>query len=149
MTHISTLNTAESLPYAGDVRADDAWQFMKHHVCALIDVRTPKEWSSVGVVDTSDAQSTNILLSLLFDNGVSNPDFATQLAHHVPDKDMPLFFLCKIGGRSARAAALATEMGYHHAYNIAHGFEGIEDSAGLRGTINGWKAEGLPWNMVR
>jgi len=30
---------------------------------------------------------------------------------------------------------------------VAEGFEGHHDSQGHRGTVSGWKAEGLPWRQ--
>ena len=38
-----------------------------------------------------------------------------------------------------------TAMGYERCYNIASGFEGDPDMNGHRGTVNGWKVEGMPW----
>ncbi|MEM7686023.1 MAG: rhodanese-like domain-containing protein, partial [Pseudomonadota bacterium] len=34
-----------------------------------------------------------------------------------------------------------------HCTNVAEGFEGDLDADGHRGTINGWKAHGLPWRQ--
>ena len=36
-------------------------------------------------------------------------------------------------------------LGYQHAYNILGGFDGKGDDKGQRGTVEGWKASGLPW----
>jgi rhodanese-related sulfurtransferase len=41
---------------------------------------------------------------------------------------------------------LLADAGYT-TYNVANGFEGQIDAAGHRGTLNGWKAEDLPWRQ--
>ena len=38
-----------------------------------------------------------------------------------------------------------TAAGYARCYNVAGGFEGPRDAEGHRGTVEGWKAAGLPW----
>jgi rhodanese-related sulfurtransferase len=58
---------------------------------------------------------------------------------------VPLFVLCRSGGRSAAAAQFLTEAGYQQVCNIDEGFEGVRDAAGHRNTVNGWRARGLPW----
>ena len=49
------------------------------------------------------------------------------------------------GGSVAAQAAQAA--GFPHAFNVADGFEGPVDAACHRGTVAGWKAEGLPWRQ--
>jgi adenylosuccinate synthase len=44
-------------------------------------------------------------------------------------------------GQAAQAAVTP------HAFNVADGFEGPVDAEGHRGTVAGWKAEGLPWRQ--
>jgi len=38
-----------------------------------------------------------------------------------------------------------TRLGFSRAYNLAGGFEGMHDPARHRGSVDGWKAAGLPW----
>lgn len=76
-----------------------------------------------------------------------NPVFAQELQRVVGDKHMALFFLCRTGGRSQEAAIAMTQVGYTRCYNVTDGFEGPADGNGQRGTIAGWKAEGLPWGQ--
>ncbi len=54
-------------------------------------------------------------------------------------------FLCRSGGRSHHAAALATHEGFRECYNVLEGFEGDRDASGHRNTVGGWRAAGLPW----
>ena len=49
--------------------------------------------------------------------------------------------------RSLAAAEAAQAAGFPHAYNVADGFEGPPDGDGHRGTVAGWKADGLPWRQ--
>ena len=37
--------------------------------------------------------------------------------------------------------------GHQMRFNLADGFEGPIDAEGHRGTVAGWKAEGLPWRQ--
>ena len=48
------------------------------------------------------------------------------------------------GGRVEQAAAAA---GFQECYNVAGGFEGDPNDQGHRGTVNGWKVDGLPWRQ--
>ena len=61
------------------------------------------------------------------------------------DRDAPLLFLCRSGVRSKAAAIAMTQQGFTACYNIANGFEGDSDPTRHRGTVSGWKVEGLPW----
>jgi rhodanese-related sulfurtransferase len=54
-------------------------------------------------------------------------------------------FLCRSGVRSRDAAIAMTAAGFKACYNVASGFEGDKDAAGHRGTVSGWKVDGLPW----
>jgi hypothetical protein len=38
-----------------------------------------------------------------------------------------------------------TAAGFSKCFNVATGFEGSPDAEGHRGTVDGWKVEGLPW----
>ena len=54
--------------------------------------------------------------------------------------------MCRTGGRSHNAAAIAAEMGFAEAYNMLEGFEGEANADKQRTLINGWKHAGLPWS---
>ncbi|GAB4147092.1 MAG: rhodanese-like domain-containing protein [Sphingomonadales bacterium] len=133
--------------YAGDIGPLEAWRILEadsHSV--LIDVRTDAEWSFVGVPDLSPVGRQPLLLSWqVFPSMARNPEFEAALAGAAPDPARPMLFLCRSGARSAAAAAAMTAAGYSHCYNIAGGFEGDRDATGHRGTVNGWKVDGLPW----
>lgn len=71
-----------------------------------------------------------------------NPDFAAVVAANFPP-DSQLLIGCKMGGRSAQAAALLEASGYTNVANVAGGFSGARDPFG-RVQAPGWKDAGLP-----
>ena len=75
-----------------------------------------------------------------------NPEFLKQLEQEV-EKESPVLFICRSGGRSHNAAMMALQAGYSEAYNVLEGFEGDKDTAGHRNTKGGWRAAGLPWTQ--
>ena len=135
--------------YAGDVLPQQAWDLLKEDGSAtLVDVRTVPEWTFSGVPDLSSLGKEVIMLSWQFYPSMQvNDKFVEQLERCIIDKDTPLLFLCRIGGRSLSAAKAMAEAGYTKCYNIADGFEGSVDAHKHRGTVAGWKAEALPWEQ--
>lgn len=132
--------------YAGDVTPSEALDAVRTNERAVIvDVRTLAEWNFVGLPDFGRPVVT--IEWNLFPSGKSNPDFLAQLREAEVEDDQPVYFLCRSGARSAAAATAATAAGYSDAFNIAGGFEGDPDADGRRGSVNGWKAEGLPWRQ--
>lgn len=134
--------------YAGDVAPLEAWRELRENPDArLIDVRTPEEWAYVGIVDTRELNRECIFVPWLFYPRMTpNPDFVEQVQRAAtPQKDTPMYFLCRSGYRSAYAAQTFAQLGYTRCYNIAEGFEGDLDAHKHRATTNGWKVAGLPW----
>jgi len=133
--------------YAGDINAAEAWKMIKDNQAALIDVRTLPEWTFVGIPDLRPLKENAHFISWqIYPHMQLDPSFVQKVVEHIgPDKDRPLLFLCRSGGRSAAAASAMTQYGYTKCYNIAHGFEGDKDEKGKRGRLNGWKVEGQPW----
>lgn len=81
----------------------------------IIDVRTPEEFASGHI---EDAVNINI-----FDE-----NFKKEL--EAIDKDKAVSVYCKVGGRSAKAAAIMKEIGFNEVYD-------------LQGGIKNWEKEGL------
>jgi rhodanese-related sulfurtransferase len=133
--------------YAGDVTPSEAWKMLGEDKSArLVDVRTRPEWSFVGVPDLSRVGKRTLFLSWQDYPAMQiNPDFVAELAKAVPDRQTPLFFLCRSGARSKAAAMAVTAAGYARCFNVSEGFEGNLDDERHRGKIGGWKAAGLPW----
>ena len=133
--------------YKGDVTPKEAWDVLARDKSAvLVDVRTLAEWKCVGVVDLSGLSKNSILIEWVsFPDGVPNTAFLSELSQAVPNKDTPIYFLCRGGIRSVGAAIAATDVGFRHSYNILEGFEGTPDEFGRRGRKTGWQGLSLPW----
>lgn len=136
--------------YAGDVTPSEAWSTLSGSETAqLVDVRTQPEWAFSGVPMLSNINKNVKMISWkIYPNFELNSRFIEQLEAAVPDKSVPLYFLCKTGGRSTDAAIAATAAGYTQCYNIEGGFEGDINTNHQRGQINGWKAARLPWQQA-
>lgn len=133
--------------YAGDVSPQQAWELLgSDRRALLVDVRTPAEWNYVGVPDLASLGRKPVFVPwMLFPSMQVNPDFATQLESVGIDPDVPLVFICRSGARSRAAAMAMTARGFSRCYNVSTGFEGDPDGARHRGTVSGWKFDGLPW----
>jgi rhodanese-related sulfurtransferase len=129
-----------NLPYAGALTPREAFEVLQANPTALlVDVRTQAELALVGRVPAA----VNIEWAF-YPGMVPNPDFAKQLAAQL-DKDLPLIFMCRTGGRSHSAALVAQQLGFTQVYNMLEGFEGEANTLQQRTTINGWKHAGLTW----
>jgi rhodanese-related sulfurtransferase len=74
-----------------------------------------------------------------------NQNFVEHLENAGLGREAPLLFMCRSGARSRAAAIAMTARGFKNCYNVASGFEGDADRTRHRGTVSGWKVEGLPW----
>ncbi len=142
--------SSDMLAGVPDVSVQEAWAALKDQPHSmLIDVRTEPEWAFSGRPDLSSLGKDTVLLSWrLYPDFELNMTFVNHLGGLIGDKETPLYFLCKTGGRSRDAAEVMLAEGYTQCFNIAHGFEGDPNDQAQRGSINGWKAEGLPWQQV-
>lgn len=139
--------------YAGDITPRQAWEILaQDRAAVLVDVRSRPEWSFVGIPDLSTIGKKPLLVAWQHwtPNAqgavmVANAAFAEELAAVAPTKDAPVIFLCRSGARSRAAAITMTKLGYSRAFNLAGGFEGAHDPSRHRGSVDGWKAAGLPW----
>lgn len=135
--------------YAGDVPPRKAWEMLESDPGAvLVDVRTPAEWGYVGVPDLSSLGKQPVFVPwVLYPNMDLNVRFMDQIVESGVPVDAPVLLLCRSGVRSKAAAVAMTRLGYSACYNIAHGFEGDPDGERHRGTVSGWKVDGLPWRQ--
>ena len=140
---------SSSLPYAGDISAEEAWEKLAGNPGAqLVDVRTLAEWNFVGVPDLSSlGRQVQCIEWQQFPTGMRNPGFVAEATKVLGDKGVPVMMLCRSGARSRAAAIALTEAGYAQAFNVAGGFEGDIDGEGHRGNQDGWKAANLPWRQ--
>lgn len=135
MNALPHVPTAPLNAYAGDVTPTQAWEALAADVTAqLVDVRTIPEWQA-GSPDLSEIEKTAHYISLKHAPDYAyNSNFLPEVAAALLDKETPIYFMCKGGGRSASAAAALTELGYKKCYNIIGGFEGKEPIPGWRTT---------------
>lgn len=133
------------------ISVGDTWSRLESDPASvLIDVRTAAEWTYVGLPDLSPLGKKPALVEWQsFPDNRPNSDFVGRLAEALAslraDQGTELFFLCRSGVRSLRAAQAMTAAGYTRCRNVADGFEGPLDAGRHRGTVSGWKAGGLPW----
>lgn len=137
--------------YLADATPEETWEALSKEADAvLVDVRTAAEWNYVGLPDVSKVDAPLLRIEWQsFPSGITNAAFVETLGDALEgvggSHDAPLYFICRSGARSASAAAAMTAAGYSRCYNVAGGFEGGRDAKGHRGTVEGWKAAGLPW----
>jgi rhodanese-related sulfurtransferase len=135
------------MSYAGELKPTDAWKLLAEDKQAqLVDVRTRPEWMFVGLPDLAGLGKKTLLQSWqVFPAMEIDGNFAAAVSQQIPDRDTPILFLCRSGGRSRAAALAMSVVGYRKCYNVAEGFEGNPDAERHRGKSSGWKAAGLPW----
>lgn len=132
--------------YAGDLSPSEAWKLLCDDARAvLVDVRTPPEWAYVGVPDLAGIGKKPMLIPWLeFPTMQVNQRFVAEAGRDVA-AETPVLLLCRSGVRSKAAAIALTAAGFGPCYNIAGGFEGDPNPERHRGTVSGWKVDGLPW----
>ncbi|MBQ0131793.1 MAG: rhodanese-like domain-containing protein [Comamonas sp.] len=141
MTAITTPSSFQACaPYAGDIAAPVAWDWVQSGQAVLVDVRTDAERAWVGQVPGAVAIAWKQWPAM-----AHNPDFDAQLQAAVPAGGK-VVLLCRSGVRSVAAATRAAQLGFE-AYNILEGFEGEVDAHGQRGHLGGWRKQGLPWHQ--
>ena len=134
-----------------DVPVKKVWEVLGADPKAvLIDVRTRAEWAYVGLPTLAEVGKDVLLVAWDdFASGEVIPDFAGRLAAVLDgkgvDKAAPLYFICRSGARSRKAAIAATAAGHARCFNVELGFEGLLGPDRHRATAGSWKAEGLPW----
>lgn len=138
--------------YAGDPTVSEAWMALAEEPASvLVDVRTRAEWTFVGVPDLSPLGKEPVFAewqafpSMQADEARFVDQVSAELRRRGLAANAPVYFLCRSGQRSASAARAMTAAGHTPCFNVAGGFEGRLDAARHRGTIEGWKAAGLPW----
>jgi len=125
----------------------------------FIDVRTQAEVQFVGHPASLDANIPFRFLDpeLRHDGRsayrmVSNENFANEVRRLMIDLKMgenaPIFLICRSGGRSAAAVDILADAGFTNVWNVVDGFEGGKDQSTGHRTVEGWRAEGLPWSYT-
>ena len=114
----------------------------------LIDVRTKPEWIYVGVPDLSSINKKVIFVSWqVYPEMGTNKFFENQILESNIKKDNNLYFICRSGNRSNKAAEFLTSRGFSHCFNVIDGFEGKLNHERQRALIDGWQFNNLPWKQ--
>ena len=128
-----------------------AYQLMQDNPSALlVDVRSDMEFLMIGHpkgamhVPWIDEPDWNV-----------NPDFVKDVRRLLLGRvsgdacgNAPVILICRSGNRSDDAAKALIEDGLTDVFVIKEGFEGPLDDNHHRGTICGWRFDGLPWEQV-
>jgi rhodanese-related sulfurtransferase len=132
-----------------NIHPRQVWEALQANPDArLVDCRTDVEWNFVGVPDLAEIQQDPILIPWqVYPSMQVNTGFAEQMKRAGLEPRHHVYFICRSGVRSLAAARAAQAAGFPNAYNVADGFEGPVDPERHRGTLAGWKADGLPWRQ--
>jgi rhodanese-related sulfurtransferase len=121
----------------------EAYAFLQQHCDAvLVDCRSEMEYLFVGHpqgahhVAWNDGPDWDI-----------NPHFVGQVKK-VASMNRPVVLICRSGQRSVAAGVALENAGFSDVYNVLEGFEGPLDDEHHRGTVGGWRKEGLPWEQT-
>ncbi|WP_200762772.1 rhodanese-like domain-containing protein [Nitrosophilus alvini] len=90
---------------------------LKKQKVPIIDIRTPQEWKSTGIIPGSR-------LIMFFDErgGYDLNRFMKEFAKVVPSKDMPFVLVCRTGSRTKVVGNfLADKLGYKKAADLGGG----------------------------
>lgn len=109
----------------------------------LIDCRTSVEFYYVG----HPVDAINIEWNTAPDFEL-NPQFDDEVLRMAGRKDRPIILICRSGKRSVDAGLALEKQGFTNVANVLEGFEGELDPEHHRGTLGGWRKEGLPWRQV-
>ncbi len=127
----------------GHLTSPEAWEFLKQHPEAkLIDIRSSMEFLFIG----HPTGCTHIGWMEEPDWDI-NPNFVEEIKAVQGDDNTPIVMICRSGNRSEKAGHQLLEAGLVNIYHISDGFEGDRDDSNHRGTLNGWRFHGLPWEQ--
>ncbi|MGC1816499.1 MAG: rhodanese-like domain-containing protein [Casimicrobiaceae bacterium] len=121
----------------------EAFDFLHQHPQAvMIDCRSEMEYLFVG----HPAGAHHVAWNEAPDWEV-NPHFVGQVKK-VASMNRPIVLICRSGQRSTAAGEELEKAGFGEVYNVLDGFEGPLDDDHHRGTVGGWRKEGLPWEQT-
>lgn len=131
--------------------AKQAWKLLQDDPRAvLVDIRSTMEFLFVG-------HASHALHVAWIDEPewTVNPHFITDVRKvmlggataHGDISGAPVILICRSGKRSIDAGTALLDAGFSKVYNVNEGFEGDLDEHRQRGTVNGWRFHGLPWEQ--
>ena len=133
------------------VTPKEAWQILQDEPRAvMVDVRSDMEFLFVG-----HPIGAIHIPWIDYPDWKLNDNFVTELrklvlggiCHESANTGAPVLLICRSGKRSLEAGMLLIKEGICDVYNVADGFEGELDEHHHRGTVGGWRFEGLPWEQ--
>ncbi|MHB9117836.1 MAG: rhodanese-like domain-containing protein [Burkholderiales bacterium] len=112
-----------------------------HPEAVLIDVRSEMEFLFVG-------HPVGAILVPWYNtpDWDLNPHFVGEVKM-AASLNRPVVLICRSGNRSVEAGHALESAGMPEVYNVLYGFEGELDEHHHRGTLNGWRNDGLPWEQ--
>jgi rhodanese-related sulfurtransferase len=123
----------------------EAWAFVQAHPDALfLDVRMEIEYLYVG-------HPPGVVHVPWYEYPEMQPDpkrFVEQVRREAAGEDQPVVLICRSGKRTVDAGLALEAAGFRQVVNVLHGFEGDLDTRDHRGTVNGWRFDGLPWEQM-
>ncbi len=124
----------------------ESYAFMQAHADAvLIDVRMEIEFMYVG----HPPGAVNIPWYEYPDMQDDAPAFVAAVEREVKgEKHRPVLLICRSAKRTIPAGLALDAAGFQKVINVLHGFEGDLDDHMHRGTRNGWRKDGLPWQQM-
>jgi rhodanese-related sulfurtransferase len=132
------------------IASKEAYKLMQEHPNAVhVDVRSTMEFLMIG-----HPKGAVHIAWLDEPEWEPNPNFVRQIRELLlggaicsDDGCPPIFLICRSGNRSLEAGDVLVKAGLKNVYNISDGFEGPLDDDHHRGTVGGWRFEGLPWEQ--
>ena len=136
-----------------NIKSIEAFSLLREDQHAvLIDVRTQKEQTAVGIPDLAEIGKKTYIIE--WKNSIfpgSRKQFLNEFKENLELREEGKYlFICRSGIRS-NFAALTVEESFNsgnyngRCYNVEDGFEGNEQPLGYPQNPNGWKNVGLPW----
>jgi rhodanese-related sulfurtransferase len=124
----------------------DAAKFLLAHPQALfVDTRSDREFRFVGHpvgarhVPWNEDPGWDI-----------NPNFVSDVRKLAgEDCTRPVVLICRDGSRVLEAGRALEAAGFADVVGVLHGFEGDVGPNLQRGSVNGWRCEGMPWETSR
>ena len=125
----------------------EAWRILQEKKMSyVVDVRPEPESIYSGKPDLTELKKETINIPYtLYPSLRENPNFVREFNKFIFNEETVTFLICKDGTLSERALDKLKQTN-KHCYAIDHGFEGEMENIGKkRSLINGWKAQGLPY----
>lgn len=131
----------------GNLNSLEASQLLTENSEAkLIDIRTSMEFLFIG------HPTESVHIAWMDDpDWEINPNFfkeVNQIQKASTNNNCPILLMCRSGNRSEKAGQELIDAGMTNVYHVTDGFEGERDENNQRGTINGWRFHGLPWEQA-